>query len=585
MTNTLNSKPYLQGGIQMRNKRKSTELVSLLYCFAAALLLFGSAAVSVAAGVIDLPQTGQTTCYNETGGVIACADTGQDGDWLAGVPWPEPRFVSGTGAEADCMIDQLTGLMWPKNGNLAGEAKTWQQALDYSNGLTSLCGHNDWRLPNVVELRSLVNDGEPSTVTWLNSHGFNSVQSNSYWSSSSLTYLNYATFAWGVSIAVGYVGGSEKTVVLYVWPVRTGQSGTSAVDLPRTGLTTCYNADGGVIDCAGTGQDGELQMGVAWPSPRFSVSGECVTDNLTGLMWTTDANRFGSQTWQSALDSANGLNLCGFTDWRLPNVNELRSVLDYSNYDPALPDSPPFINVQSAYYWSSSSFAGSTDSAWFVAMNTKYTSVDFKTNSYSVWPVRAGQSAKLPPVVPAGLKAVANSSTKITLTWQDNSDYETRYKIYRKAGAGAFTLLKSLPANAETYADLTATSNDTTISYSYYVAACNSVGCSAKTPAAVVPFKPAKLIGSMITNGAKLTWTDKSANEKGFQIYRKGGSCTSTNPLKRIKTTTPNVTTFSNTGLAAGTYSYKIRSFTQSAAQPSSFGYSTFSNCVTVIVP
>jgi hypothetical protein len=48
------------------------------------------------------------------------------------------------------------------------------------------------------------------------------------------------------------------------------------VDLPETGQTTSY----------ATGDDGDLEMGVAWPSPRFTVSGDCVTDNLTGLMWT-----------------------------------------------------------------------------------------------------------------------------------------------------------------------------------------------------------------------------------------------------------------------------------------------------------
>jgi len=44
-------------------------------------------------GVIQLPQTGQTTCYNTEGNVIPCAGSGQDGDIRAGVPWPDPRFT------------------------------------------------------------------------------------------------------------------------------------------------------------------------------------------------------------------------------------------------------------------------------------------------------------------------------------------------------------------------------------------------------------------------------------------------------------------------------------------------------------
>ncbi len=85
-------------------------------------------------------------------------EQGRTVNFRMGVAWPNPRFVSGTGAEADCMTDTLTGLMWPKNGNLAGGTKTWQEALDYANGL-NYCGHSDWRLPNRKELFSLVNRG------------------------------------------------------------------------------------------------------------------------------------------------------------------------------------------------------------------------------------------------------------------------------------------------------------------------------------------------------------------------------------------------------------------------------------------
>ena len=64
---------------------------------------------------VNLPRTGQTICYNVSGTAIACAGTGQDGDTPAGVAWPSPRFTVGTGAEAKCVTDNLTGLMWTKD--------------------------------------------------------------------------------------------------------------------------------------------------------------------------------------------------------------------------------------------------------------------------------------------------------------------------------------------------------------------------------------------------------------------------------------------------------------------------------------
>lgn len=56
--------------------------------------------------------------------------------------------------------------------------------------------------------------------------------------------------------------------------------------VPRTGQVTCYDTTGFTVDCAGTGQDGDLQKGAAWPDPRFTNQGDgTVRDNLTNLVW------------------------------------------------------------------------------------------------------------------------------------------------------------------------------------------------------------------------------------------------------------------------------------------------------------
>jgi len=118
------------------------------------------------AGTVSLPQTGQTTCSAESGRVISCTGTGQDGDTLAGVAWPSPRFTNnGDGT----MTDNLTGLVWTQDANLPAASKTWQQALDYVAGMNAgtypNLGHTDWRLPNVNELESLVNSQQSNLAT------------------------------------------------------------------------------------------------------------------------------------------------------------------------------------------------------------------------------------------------------------------------------------------------------------------------------------------------------------------------------------------------------------------------------------
>ena len=294
----------------------------------------------------------------------------------------------------DCVTDNLTGLMWAKNGNLPNGLKTWQGVLDFvaslNNG-TGLCGYHDWRVPNINELESLLNVGEGDSATWLNSQGFSNVQSPIYWSST--TTAGSTVSAWAVTMGYGFVSGDNKSDYrYYVWPVRSGQSGTLVPsEIWMTGQTTSY----------ALGDDGDLEKGVAWPSPRFMDHGNgTITDNLTGLMWTKNANLAGGgKPWQEALDYVKSINsgagLGGYHDWRLPNRKELFSLIDHSKWDPALPASHPFQNVQSYGYWSSTSVADtgifSHSCAWVVFMWYGDVYVNAKGGGYDVWPVRSGQ--------------------------------------------------------------------------------------------------------------------------------------------------------------------------------------------------
>lgn len=344
--------------------------------------------------VINLPKTGQTACYDEEGSVIACSSTGQDGEIKAGIAWPIPRFIVGTGAEVDCVTDNLTGLMWVKSPDSV--SKTWADALTYANGL-SLCGYDDWRLPNIKELISLIDRSMFNPVLPAG-HPFSNVPNGYFWSSTTLADPDGGTeFAWYVDIMTGDDFTRYKTdnYIGYVWPVRSGQ-GVAQVDLSETGQTTCYDTAGSVIACSSTGQDGDIKAGVAWPIPRFIVGtgaeADCVTDNLTGLMWVTSPDST-LRTWANALTYANGLSLCGYGDWRLPNVIEFESLINAGEQNTAAwLNTQGFSNVQECeFYWSSTSYAGNPGYARSVDMWNGVVFYNSKDSSNYVWPVRAGQ--------------------------------------------------------------------------------------------------------------------------------------------------------------------------------------------------
>ena len=169
-----------------------------------------------------------------------------------------------------------------------------------------------------------------------------------------------------------------------------------AADVPapvrQSGQSTSY----------ATGDDGNLKKGVTWPTPRFADNGNgTVTDNLTGLVWMQNANCWGFLTWTDALAKVAGLNAgsqscTGYTtgthtNWHLPTKRELMSLIDSGRSNPALPSGHPFSGVQSNDYWSSTTDADFTGSAWFVNLNYGYVYSNGKSVSNYVWPVRGGQ--------------------------------------------------------------------------------------------------------------------------------------------------------------------------------------------------
>jgi hypothetical protein len=186
----------------------------------------------------------------------------------------------------------------------------------------------------------------------------------------------------------------------------------------KTGQALCYDQIDQETSCAGTGQDGELQKGVDWPNSRFTANvdnngdGDCldagepcdgtVTDNLTGLIWLRDANcsLFNApRTWYDALNIIVPQLADGYCqledgsspgDWRLPNVKELQSLIDFGEASPSLPSDHPFTNVSFFSYWSSTSYDFDPGFAWRVDMGDGKVDGDLKPYGNYVWPVRGG---------------------------------------------------------------------------------------------------------------------------------------------------------------------------------------------------
>lgn len=179
-------------------------------------------------------------------------------------------------------------------------------------------------------------------------------------------------------------------------PLLTGPPPPPAA-VPRTGQTKSY--DYSHVD------DGGLRKGVAWPSPRFTDGGDgTVTDHLTGLVWLKDGSCLGAAFWETSLQIVGEFNRgkeCGceeyvtgsYTDWRLPNVRELFSLIDFSQWssypDPMLPAEHPFIGVQRTEYWTSTS-TGMLGPGYHVSFVGGYVDVDAKMHSHRVWAVRGG---------------------------------------------------------------------------------------------------------------------------------------------------------------------------------------------------
>lgn len=222
-----------------------------------------------------------------------------------------------------------------------------------------------------------------------------------------------ANGGWGLLTGTG---GTYEAPVL-----KSGQKTDSYSDYLSWGVTgkddaywTCPEKDtsGNCINDVGIGWDGA--------GSRFLNKGDnTVVDQLTGLMWTEIANMGRNANninipvqWTDAFVSIDHLNdptnsnslpngcstsseVSCYTDWRLPNIKELQSLVDYGKLSPALPPGydTAFNDTKTSYYWSSTSnLSNPLASAWAVYMVSGMVNGQNKGNPCYVWAVRGGKN-------------------------------------------------------------------------------------------------------------------------------------------------------------------------------------------------
>ena len=132
-----------------------------------------------------------------------------------------------------------------------------------------------------------------------------------------------------------------------------------------------------------------LLSGVALAGTLTDNGNGTVTDSGTLLMWQKGENS--PMTWEAALPFCEGLSLGGVTDWRLPNIKELSSLVNDAKMTEITIDTTMFPGTHSASYWSSTTNSANSVMAWEVLFSYGSSNCSSKINSLYVRCVRGGQ--------------------------------------------------------------------------------------------------------------------------------------------------------------------------------------------------
>lgn len=281
-----------------------------------------------------------------------------------------------------CVIDKVTGLNWQGAWAMGKSFAQLQAEIDAANQGGGLCGRTGWRAPTVNELLSIMDLSQASGQP-LNADAMTTVEdvmNGDFWS--------------GEQVATGTNNA---------WIVSFGNSGVSYLNKNPAGVLPNVRLVNG-----GAYVSGNSRASVCNDSARYRDFGDgTVEDRKTGLMWKKCAegasgalcNNTLPMTFASAADilaRVNAVNAVpvslglGYSDWRMPNVKELASLVDRCTTNNLAIDSSLFPNSQSTSYVSATYDANNAQQFWYVDFSGGTIGVSAPLNKY-LRLVRAGQ--------------------------------------------------------------------------------------------------------------------------------------------------------------------------------------------------
>ena len=296
--------------------------------------------------------TGETKCYDETA-EITCPNEGepffgQDAQYAKlGKCIPQKFTVKGT-VEEKIVFDENLKLEWQQK--IPEGEFDWQSAANYCG--QEYAGSYGWRLPTPKELLSIVDNGKYDPA--INTDYFPGTNDEWFWTSADFasTADSDQNKAWFVRFDKGFLSHKSKTESekMHVRCVRGTQ-------LP----------------------DGEFET--------LTIGGdEVVKDSVTGLMWQK-TYKDNVKKFADALSTCENLEYAGFSDWKLPNKNELATLANYGKYKPA----SDFPDMPNRSFRTSSSDAKNNKNAWYILFSDSDINFGGKSNSDIVRCVRRGE--------------------------------------------------------------------------------------------------------------------------------------------------------------------------------------------------